>query len=281
MARKVLLFGHTGKMGTALSRVFAASSDIVGVNSSDIDVREADEVRALVGRTKPDIIVNAVARLGIDHCEQHATDAFQVNALFPGVLAECARAEGVPLVHLSSETVFSGVKGDYLTEEDQPDPINAYGVSKYMSELVVRDLLPDHYIFRLPVLFGESRKRVHLVERMIDRIREGETHLRMADDIVTSPTYSQDAAEAIFSAVSGGAPFGLYHVCNSGKASLFDLMSETVRILGLDAVVEAASFEEFPSQGNKNTITPLRQTKLPELRSWKEALAEYCASDKA
>ncbi|MCG8509880.1 MAG: NAD(P)-dependent oxidoreductase [Rhodospirillales bacterium] len=278
MAEKVLLFGHTGKMGTALSSAFGAAFDVVGVNSSGIDVRDGAAVRSLVGETKPDVIINAVARLGIDHCEQHATEAFEVNALFPAVLAQCARDRGAVLVHLSSETVFSGVKGGFLTEDDTPDPVNAYGMSKYMSELVVRDLLADHYIFRLPVLFGQCRKRVHFVERMVDRVRDGDKHLRMADDIVTSPTYSRDAAETIFKAVSAGAPFGLYHVCNSGKASLYDLMTETVRLLGLDAVVEPASHEDFPSQGRKNTVTPLRQTKLPELRTWKAALADYCGS---
>jgi dTDP-4-dehydrorhamnose reductase len=281
MSKKILLFGHTGKMGTALSRAFAAAYDIVGVNSSDIDVRDTQAVRSLVGQTKPDIIVNAVARLGIDHCEQNVTEVIQINALYPGVLAACARDAGAVLVHLSSETVFSGAKGDFLSEEDAPDPINAYGVSKYMSELTVRDGTPDHYTFRLPVLFGDCRKRDHLVERMIDRVRGGETHLRMAADIVTSPTYSQDAADAVFRAVSDGVPFGLYHVSNSGKASLYDLMAETVRILGLDAVVEPASHEDFPSLGRKNTFTPLRQTKLPELRSWKAALADYCASHEA
>lgn len=276
MTRKVLLFGHSGKMGTALKRAIGDDGEITGVNSSDIDVADLDGVRDLVGRTRPDIVINAVARLGIDDCEKNPSEAFRVNALFPATLADCARRDGSVLVQFSSETVFSGEKGEFLTEEDAPDPVNAYGYSKYMSELVVRDGAPRHYVFRLPVLFGDSPKRVHLVERMIDRLRGGETVLRMAEDIVTSPTYARDAAGAAWRAVAGEAPFGLYHLTNSGKASLYELMRETVALLDLEAAVEPASSRDFPSLGRKNTVTPLRQTKLPELRSWQEALADYC-----
>lgn len=276
MARKILMFGYTGKMGTALRQAIGGEAEIAGVNSSDIDVADLDAVRDLVRRSGADVVINAVARLGIDDCEKHPTEAFRVNALFPAVLAECTEREGRVLVHFSSETVFSGDKGDFLTEDDAPDPVNAYGYSKYMSELTVAAGTPGHYVFRLPVLFGDSPKRVHLVERMIDRVRAGERTLRMADDIVTSPTYAKDAAEAVWRAVAGAAPFGLYHLTNSGKASLYDLMRETAALLGLDVTVERASFRDFPSLGRKNTVTPLRQTKLPELRNWKDALADYC-----
>jgi dTDP-4-dehydrorhamnose reductase len=265
-------------MGTALADVLAGGDvEVIGVNSRDLDVNDFAAVRALVERVRPGIILNTVARLGINDCERNPTAACRINALFPRLLGELAAADGTVLVHFSSEAVFSGDKGDFLTEDDRPDPVNAYGYSKYLGELAVRDAGLDHYIFRLPVLFGASAKPNQLVERMVTRARGGEKHLHLADDIVSSPTYAKDAAEAIWQAVSEKRPFGLYHVANAGKASLFELMSEVFSLLHLEVVLERASYRDFPSLGRKNTMTPLRQTKLPELRSWRDALVDYCA----
>lgn len=278
MTRPVLLFGRTGKMGTALTDVLGRPGvEVVGVNSRDLDVNDFAAVRALVARVAPGVIVNAVARLGIDDCERNPTAAFRVNALFPGLLGELAAAADATLVHFSSEAVFSGDKGDFLTEDDPPDPVNAYGYSKYMGELAVRDSGARHYIFRLPVLFGASARSDQLVERMVARVRSGERHLHLADDIVSSPTYAKDAAAAAWRAVAEGRPFGLYHLANTGKASLFELMGAVFSILQLEVVLERVSYRDFPSLGRKNTVTPLRQTRLPEQRAWQDALAEYCA----
>jgi len=281
MACRVLLFGRTGKMGTALARLAPPDHEIVGVNSRDLDVADFRAVRALVKRVGPDLVVNAVARLGIDDCEKNPMAALRVNALFPGLLAELAAGRDAALVHLSSEAVFSGEKGDFLTEADRPDPVNVYGCSKYMGELAVAAAAPRHHIFRLPILFGPCARRAHLVERTIDRARAGERRFRFADDVVTSPTSSLDAAAAIWRALAEGRPFGLYHVANSGHASLYGLMAETFSLLGLKARVEPAAAADFPGVGRKNTVTPLAQTRLPELRPWRAALADHCRSGEA
>lgn len=274
MARKVLLFGHTGKMGTALARELAGD-EVTGVNSTDLDVADFDAVRALVERAAPDIVINTVARLGIDDCERNPAATFRVNALFPRRLAEMSAERGFVLVQFSTETVFSGEAGRELTEDDPPDPVNAYGFGKYMAELAVRDAAPRHYVFRLPVLFGAGAKRAQFVERMVDRARAGKP-LRVADDIVTTPTYAVDAAAAAVRALNEERPFGLFHLANAERGSLFDLVAETVRRLGLGVRVERASYRDFPSLGRKNTMTPLKMSRLPALRPWREALADYC-----
>jgi dTDP-4-dehydrorhamnose reductase len=280
MGRRLLLFGRTGKMGSALSAVFADACEVTGLNSGDLDVGDLAAVRGAVERAAPDVVINAAARLGIDACERDPVDAFRINALFPRLLALLSAEKGFILVHFSSETVFSGEKGDYLSEADAPDPINVYGCSKFAGDLAVREAAERSYVFRLPVLFGHGTKRNQFLERMIDRARQAERRLRVADDIVTTPTYAPDAAARVREALETGRPFGLYHLANSERGSLFDLVAATLGVLEPEVVVERASFRDFPGLGRKNTVTPLRSDRLPPLRSWRAAVADYCTAEK-
>lgn len=277
LGRRVLLLGHTGKMGTALAEAFADDHEVVGVGSRDVDAADFPAVAALVERTEPDLVVNTVARLGIDACEREPSLAMKINAMLPRLLGRLASERGFTLVHFSTECVFSGRKGEPLAEGDEPDPVNIYGYSKFAGDLAVRDATERHYIFRLPVLFGEGPKRGQLVERMIDRAEAGEAELRIADDIVTSPTYALDAAHTVRSVVEGDSRPGLYHLANHGQASLHELMREMMANLGLRTRVHRASYRDFPSLAEKNTFTPLRSGKLAPLRSWRDATAAYCA----
>ena len=276
MTPKILLFGCSGKVGTALSEVLTTGFDVVGVNSQDLDVRNLPAVDLLLEHHKPALVINTVAMLGLDICETEPTRAAKINTLFPLRLAERSNDLGYKLVHFSTESVFSGKDSGLFTETDTANPLNQYGFTKYMSELAVRQNAPESLIFRLPVMFGPSTKRNQLLEKMIDRARGGAAELRIATDIVTTPTYSVDVATTINKALRDGLAPGLYHIANVGKASLYDLISATVALLGLPTQVHPASHADFPSPVPKALYTPLAQTVLPPLRPWREALTAYC-----
>lgn len=275
--RKVFILGHTGKMGSALMRVLADGYRVVGVNSAELDARDFEAVRRRVEAEAPDIVVNTAAHLGVDPCEKDPAAALHLNAYLPRLLARMMAGSDGILVHFSSESVFSGRLERPLSEADEPDPVNMYGHSKYMGDLLIRDALPRHYLFRLPVLFGPSAKRNQLLERMLDKAKAGEPVLRLASDIVTSPTYSLDAAAAVRHALDEGLAFGLHNLTNAGQASLHEMMAEAVRLAGLSTRVEPASHKDFPSLGAKNTVTPLVSGHMPPLRDWRAALADFLA----
>lgn len=273
--QKLLLFGNTGKMGTAVTTALGDAFDIIGLCSKDVDIADLDAAADLVTEVAPDVVVNAAAFLGIDACENNPSQAFLTNALFPRRLARLAREGDFTLVHFSTDAVFSGRAGRALTEDDEPDPVNVYGSTKYSADVLIRDAAPKHYVFRLPVLFGENPKRSQLVEKLIDKVRGGETTLRVADDVVSNPSYSLDIARTLAQALDEGWDHGLYHVANEGQASLYDLISAVMDGLGIEVAVERASCNDFPSVGAKNLFTPIRSTKIPPMRPWQEALGEY------
>ncbi|MFC1520867.1 SDR family oxidoreductase [Elusimicrobiota bacterium] len=277
MSGKVLLLGHTGKMGTAIIKVFKDGFVITGKSSADFNALEPESSKKLIEETKPDIVINAVAFLGIDPCEKEAEKAFSMNALFPRHLAELSNKHDFLLVHFSTDAVFNDKKGDFYVEKDMPQPLNVYGSTKYSGDCLVQAIANKYYIFRIPVLFGETVKNNQFVEKMFQKAAEGSKCVKVAGDIMSVPTYSYDVACEIKKIIEKPYPFGLYHIANSELGSLYDLMKEIADNLNSGIKVEKASFKDFPYVGIKNTYTPIRSEKLKSMRPWKEAVKDYCS----
>ncbi len=274
--RKILLLGNTGKMGTALKSILEGEYRVIGRNSGDFNALNPDDVYSLVEETAPDIVINTVAFLGIDPSEKDPVRAFRLNTLYPKHLAELSNEKGFLLIHFSTDAVFDDSKRDYYTEGDCPLPINMYGLTKYGGDCSIQTIASNYYIFRIPVLFGETSKNTQFVEKMLQRVKGGERVLRISDDIISSPSYSRDIAREVKRILEEPLPSGLYHIANKGMASLYDLMSEIAKNLKIDVTVERASYRDFPYLGRKNTFTPIRSEKVAGLRPWQEAVIEYC-----
>ena len=274
MKPNMLLLGASGKIGTALSRELTQEYDIISKTSEDFDAHDFDQVKKLVEETKADYVVNAVAKMGIDPCEQKPEEAFRLNTLLPKYLAHLADIHGATLIHFSSASVFDGRKNDYYSENDLPCPLNIYGATKLGGDAMVQAYTEKHYIFRLPITFGPSTNKNQFVERMLRSANSGQ-QIRVSDDVFDSPSYSKDIAHEIHRVLNRSLPFGLYHVTNRGHASLFELMTYLLEKAGFKTPVERASFREFTHVGIKNTNTPMTTAKLKPLRSWKRAADDF------
>lgn len=276
---RVLVLGHTGKLGRALARAFGANHEVHGYSrSTGLDANDFDAVRALLLRHQPQIVINAAALNGRAPCEDDPVLAHRLNSLLPKLLAVSSASMGYLLLHFSTDMVFEGAHGTgAYGESHEVVPISTYGLTKFGGECLVRAEAARYYIFRLSMLAGDSRHGEQFIERMIARARAGET-LRVADDVACSPSYVEDVAREILRVVEQGLPAGLYHVANAGKATLHELMREILGQLHLEVPVESRSQREFPFPSRGNRSTPLCSEKLEPLRGWREAIRDYCAS---
>jgi len=276
MARRVLILGSSGKMGMALGEVFAKGYEVVGKNSKDFDAGNFDVVKKIIEDTRPDIVINSVAFLGIDQCESDPQKAFLLNSLYPKLLASLSCEYRFLLVHFSTDAVFDDSKHDFYVESDLPRPLNIYGFTKYGGDCFIQAVSKAYYIFRVSLLFGLSSRPTQFVEKMLDKIRNGAEALRISGDIICSPTYSSDVAGEVLRVIEANYPAGIYHIANGGKASLYELMREISTNLKLNIKIEKASYKDFPFMGIKNTNTPLRSERIDALRPWQEAAKDYC-----
>lgn len=281
MGKKVLLLGSTGKMGIALKEVFERDYFVIAKNSRDFDAINFEQVRKLIEENTPEIVINTVAYLGIDPCEENPEKAFKLNTLYPKFLAELSNRMGFLLIHFSTDAVFNNDKGNFYTEKDCPSPLNIYGFTKYGGDCFIQAIAERYYIVRTSVLFGETTKNTQFVEKMLQKIMEGQKVLNISADIVGSPSYSKDVAREIKKMLESSRQSGLYHVANQGKGSLYELMKEIVANLDLNVEINRASYRDFSYLGIKNTFTPIRSEKNPSLRPWQEAVKEYCKNVKS
>lgn len=274
--RRILLLGGTGKLGQALCAVMPSDCLLFSHNSSTFAAENPDNVRKIIDDIRPDLVINTVAFMGVDGCERESEKAMQINTILPRTLAECSVAYDYMLVHFSTDAVFRDRVDGLYYESDLPQPINVYGLTKYGGDRFIQELAHRYYLFRLPILFGPTDRKSQFVERMLAAIQEGVGPLRIADDIVVTTGYTPDIAATVMNVIADEAPFGLYHLANSGTTSLYGLVSRLASELGISARIEPASYRDFPGIGRKNTRTPLASDKLVPLRSWEDAVKEYC-----
>ena len=197
--------------------------------------------------------------------------------MFPEVLATLSNERNFLLVHFSTDAVFPDKQKGYYVESDNPDPVNLYGLTKLGGDRYIVGIAKRFYLARVPLMFGACNRSSQFVEKMVLALKGSSDDLRVANDIVSSPTFSKDIAEEVLRLVKEDYEYGEYHIANSGRASLHDLVTEIATLLGVSIQrVQTASYKEFPFVGTKNRYTPLASEKLPPIRSWRSALAEYC-----
>ena len=151
---RVLIVGGAGQVGRELQRSFASFGDIVAVDRESLDIAIPEEIRALIRRVRPQVILNAAAYTAVDRAESEPELAMAINGDAPRVLAEEARSSDALLVHYSTDYVFDGSKAAPWIEDDAPYPLSVYGASKLAGEEAIRKVGGRYLIFRTSWVYG-------------------------------------------------------------------------------------------------------------------------------
>jgi dTDP-4-dehydrorhamnose reductase len=195
-----------------------------------------------------------------------------VNAIGTYNVALAARRVRAKLVYVSTAGVFDGNKKEPYTEEDEPNPQNVYGRTKYQGEVMVRDLAPDYLIARSCWMFGGGpgvdKKFVSKIIRQLDQ-----DEIKVVDDKIGSLTYGRDLASAIKQLLIQNRT-GLFHLTNRGFCSRYEVAEQIVKILGASAKIIPVDSTEFTLAAARSTSEAMA-SKLDIMRDWREALGEY------
>jgi dTDP-4-dehydrorhamnose reductase len=277
--RKVLILGSKGTLGGQLMKLYPQAT---GWDREDVDVLDFTALRTRIAALEcfPDAVINCVAFNDVDGAEDRPRQAHALNEEFPGKLARYTRELGIPLVHYSTNYVFDGVQGEYA-ETDSPAPLSSYGRSKWGGEQRIAESAGPCYIVRTAVIFGPKGEsdlsKMSFVDLMRDLAATRNTIQAVADEI-NSITYAPDLAAATVGLLDRLPPPGIYHLTNTGGASWFDLAREIFRIAGKTIDVVPVPSTHFPRKALRPAKAILRNSKLPELRPWQAALAEFLRS---
>jgi dTDP-4-dehydrorhamnose reductase len=284
---KILLAGCAGQLGRELKRSLACLGEVIACDRRQLDLAQADSLRALVRAMGPTVIVNAAAYTAVDKAEAEPAAADAINALAPGILAEEAKRTGALLIHYSTDYVFDGTKATAYTEDDTPAPLSAYGRSKLAGERAIVAAGARHLIFRTSWVFG-----LHGANFMKTMLRLGKERdeLRVVGDQVGAPTWTRHLADvAALTLARKEIPDGLYHLAAAGETSWHGyaeaIFAEAQRsgLMEKSPVVHRIASADYPLPAPRPANSRLDCTKFRRdfnlaLPDWRTGLAD-CLAD--
>ena len=281
---KIVILGAGGRLGAALMHEYREKYDPVGFNHAQLDLANLDEVRGKLGAMNFDVLINAAGFTNVDACESGRDHAFQINAEAPGILAEICNEKDAKLIQFSTDYVFDGEKRAPYTEDDQANPVSAYGESKLAGEKCVLAAEDRHLVVRVSWVFGPDRPS--FVDAMIKRAQQDEKVDAISDKFST-PTYTHDIANMLPQFFDRGVAGGILHFANAGKCSwqeyaqwaldcCYDagipLKGRTVGALKLNDMTNWVA--RRPVYSVLSTAKYAELTDTPS-RAWREAVADY------
>jgi dTDP-4-dehydrorhamnose reductase len=283
----VLVIGASGMLGQDVCARFRPHFQLVTAarRSGDftLDITDTAAVRRVVEQVAPDVVILCAAATDVDGCERHPEQAYRTNAFGAANVASACADVGARLLFISTDFVFDGTKRTGYTEWDTPRPLNVYGASKLAGEEWIRQTCPRHWMVRTAWLYGTGGRC--FPRTILNAAREGRL-LRVVNDQVGSPTFTQDLAEVLLQMVQKGVPYGTYHAVNSGSTTWYELACETMQLARERGLLEAEvsitpiSSREWLSPTQRPAYSVLAMERLrwagiPLPRHWKEALKDF------
>lgn len=273
------MIGGSGQLGTALRQRWN-DCEIVAPSRAELDIEQSAQLRGAIERVRPDVLINAAAFHDVDRCEDEPERAFAINALAVGAAAAHARDYGARFVTISTDYVFDGAATAPYSEDRAPHPLSVYGVSKLAGEYLVEYLGAPAFVVRTCGLYGPattSRRRRPFVEQVLSWDAK-DPPLRVVHDVVASPTFAGDLADALARLIETDA-YGLYHAVDSGPVSWYDFACEAIRQAGIDVSIEPIAAAQRQSRAARPRFSALENTKLGQLGiampSWRAGIAAY------
>lgn len=279
---RIALIGADGQLGTDLLKALSGQ-DVVPLYYPAFDVTQSGPAGERLAAIGPEVVINTAAFHRVDECEDNPQAAFAVNAIAVRSLALACRAMGAALVHFSTDYVFDGSKGRPYVEEDAPNPLMVYGVSKLAGEILLRDTLDRHYLVRTCGLYGEAgclEKGGHFVDMILRREAQG-LPLRVVSDQRVTPTSTVELARAVAELIRTGR-YGLYHMTNEGECSWYEFALAAFEIVGKSPRIEAVDSSAYGSKARRPLYSVLENRRAKDIglspfSPWRDALRDYLA----
>jgi dTDP-4-dehydrorhamnose reductase len=200
-------------------------------NSLKVDITHAVEVLNLFSKLKPDAVIHTASETNVDKCETEKEHAWKINVEGTRNIALACSKANAKLVYISTDYVFDGEKGLYI-EEDKPNPINYYGVTKLEGENQVIYHCKNYSILRTSVLYGWHPWKQNFATWTINQLKQNK-EITVVENHYNTPTLADNLAEIIIEAVQKD-PQGLYHASGSQRISRYEFAKQIAKIFNLD-----------------------------------------------
>ncbi|WP_447096084.1 dTDP-4-dehydrorhamnose reductase [Pseudomonas sp. CF10PS3] len=285
---KILITGQHGQVSQALQAHLQGLGELMVLGSNQLDLAKPDQIREQIRAHRPDLIINAAAHTAVDQAESEPDAAFAINAIAPGILAQEAKALGIPLIHYSTDYVFDGSKPAPYTEADTPNPLSVYGQSKLAGEQAIAAAGGQYLILRTSWVYSNQGKNFLLT---MQRLLQEKPQMRIVADQIGAPTWAGTIAGSTRALIerwlAGEAgEWGIYHLTAQGETSWFGFAQAIGEHLHADgkacAELEAIPSSAYPTPAMRPLNSRLDCSRLQQQwhvsqPHWQDALRECLA----
>lgn len=287
--KKILVTGCNGQLGRAIQKEYGNSVEFIRTDMAEVegaiilDISDLDAVRRVCADTNPDVIINCAAFTNVDGCEEREEAAYQANAIGPKNLAIVAKENGIKLIHISTDYVFPGDGSRPYVETDTPNPVSAYGRTKYAGEKFVQENCDTFFILRTAWLYGDGK---NFVKTMLNAAKTHDEVSVVCDQLGT-PTSAVELSKMIHF-LEGTDKYGIYHATCEGDTNWAEFTETFYKKCNINTKVNHVTSEEYasinPAAAKRPKYGILENAHLKEITNefsmanWEDALDYYLAN---
>jgi len=309
MTKRILVTGKNGQLGRSLQKVTRNPSNFFKIKSEHFDCSEefitSEWDFNFVSRDELDLsnsesineffklhqfagIINCAAYTSVDKAESEVELAEQINHFAVGQLAEIAKKQAIPLIHISTDYVFPGKGLKPYNETDETEPLNIYGVTKLKGEQVLTASGCTGAIIRTSWLYSEFGK--NFVKTMLGLAKD-QNSISVVIDQVGSPTYATNLAKVILTMLSKqrtikilNSQLNIYNFSDEGICSWHDFAKAIIQLSDISCEVNPVETKDYPSRAIRPHFNVMNKDKikhhLPDLKIpyWQESLTKCLAN---
>ena len=285
---KILITGANGMLAKEIREKFEEGNELILTDVAELDITNKEGVINFIKEKQPELIINCAAFTAVDKAEECQELAEKINGDGPTNLAIAAKEAGAKLVHISTDYVFGGnldLDKDYK-EDDEKNPVTAYGITKLHGEQGIEKNMDEYYIFRTAWLYGIGGNNFVKTMTKLGSTRD---EINVVADQHGSPTYAKDLSEIVYQAVTKKIPYGIYNATNEGYTTWYDFTKEILAEQGIECKVNPVTTDEYIemmkiTQAKRPFNSQMSKNKLKEaginVPEWKDGLKRYLVEAK-
>ncbi len=291
--KKVLITGSNGLLGQKLLDLYLTIDEVEliatargenryprkeGYTYASMDITDETAVQQVIAEHAPDCIINTAAMTNVDICESDKEGCDMLNIDAVSYLVKAANAINAHLIHLSTDFIFDGKNGPY-TEEDKPNPLSYYGLSKLKSETIIREKCNRWSIARTVLVYGvvHDMSRSNIVLWAKGALEKGRP-INVVNDQFRSPTLAEDLAKGC-QLIEEKEAEGIYNISGKDQMSILEIVNRVADYFKLDkSIISVVSSSTLNQAAKRPPLTGFDLTKSRKLlsyepRSFEEGIA--------
>ena len=249
MNKKILVLGSSGLIGHQVCNYLKTFDNFILFDLAHtrkltndtilLDIRDEKKIDELIFQIKPNYIINCVGIL-INGSKKDPASAIFLNAYMPHHLKKIADEINAKLIHISTDCVFSGKKGQY-NEDDEKDGEGIYARTKALGEIINS----KHLTLRTSVVGPELKTDG---EELFHWFKQQKGSVNGFTKSIWSGVTTLELAKAVKRAIDKNTT-GLYHITNGKTINKFELLNlfqkysnHQIQIIPVDEIVSDKSF---------------------------------------